>query len=305
MLTQWTVSNFGCISTPICLDWQPLGHHAEHRANDDHGVPVLTLALLMDQKQQVSRDLFESFVLFCKLSQNQLRPENQKALNNTFFEWYFQSAFGEFRYRLKFDKGGIVEENLSLKSNDQDRIKVFFERHTDYVQVIDSLSQELCNCPLNHKKTVFAELLKYDHPQLEPLRDFLGNIVWFKNAGKLMAHNDHESLTQSLYLLTIDTKTTLKADALDRLIERFSHPETNPHGAQLILSSDSPAILNSGKLRPDEIWIILYPRYQPAFCYSLAELREKDLASVRKNLRKAYEEGLLGPISTLKHHDAG
>lgn len=305
MLTQWAVSNFGCITTPVCLDWQPLGLHAEHRTTDDHGVSILPLALLMDQKQQVSRDIFESFVLFSKLTKNQLHPENQKTLNDTFFEWYFQSAFGEFRYRLKFDKGGIVEENLALKSNDQDRIKVFFERHADYVQVIDSLSQKLCNCPLNHQNVVLTELFKHKHPQLEPLRDFLSNIVWFKNADKLMTHNDHESLTQSLYLLAIDTKTTLKADALDRLIERFSHPETNPQNAQLIISTDSPVVLNSDKLRPDEIWAILYPRYQPPFCYSLAELKEKDLASVRENLSQAYEEGLFGPTNALKHHDAG
>ena len=120
-----------------------------------------------------------------------------------------------------------------------------------------------------------------------------------------MTHNDHESLTQSLYLLAIDTKTTLKADALDRLIERFSHPETNPQNAQLIISTDSPVVLNSDKLRPDEIWAILYPRYQPPFCYSLAELKEKDLASVRENLSQAYEEGLFGPTNALKHHDAG
>ena len=78
MLTQWTVSNFGCITTPVCLDWQPLGLHAEHRTTDDHGVSILPLALLMDQKQQVSRDIFESFVLFSKLTKNQLHPENQK-----------------------------------------------------------------------------------------------------------------------------------------------------------------------------------------------------------------------------------
>ena len=303
MLTQWTVSNFGCISTPICLDWQPLGHHAEHQTNNDHGVPVLPLALLMDQKQQVSRDLFESLVLFGKLSKNQLCPENQKALSDTFFEWYFQSAFGEFRYRLKFDKGGIVEESLALKSNDQDRIKVFFERHADYVQIIDSLSQELCDHPLNHQKAVLPELFKRNHPQLEPVWDFFNGISQIKNVDKLIAANSLESLSQSLYLIEADAKVTLKT--LNDLIDLFSHTETDPQNAQLIIATNSPVLLNSDKLRPDETWIILYPKYQPAFCYSLAELREKDLANVRKNLKKAYEEGLFGPINALKHHDAG
>lgn len=303
MLTQLTVSGFGCITSPIRLDWSPLGRHAEHPARDDHGLAVLPIAFLIDQNRHVSEDLFSSISLFCQFIEGKLVSEYKKSFDETFFEWYLQNTHGEYRYRLRFEKSDIVEESLALKRCDQDHINVIFERHANDVQIMDSLSQELCNSLLNHKKAVLTELLKSGHPQLASIRNFFNGICWIKNRDEFMHRKPHESLSQTLYLLSLDTKSTLETSKLDRLIETISHTKNNPKNVQLIISTDNSAFLNSAKLRPDEIWIILYPRYSSPFCYSLAEFKEKDFSKVRKNLRKAYEEGLFGPINPNKHQD--
>jgi AAA15 family ATPase/GTPase len=80
------------------------------------------------------------------------------------------------------------------------------------------------------------------------------------------------------------------------IIELFSNPKSNPRQAQLIFTSHDLSTMKKEVFRRDEIWFVAKDREQNSKLYSLAEIKDEDGKSIRKDATfgKQYLEGRYG-----------
>jgi AAA15 family ATPase/GTPase len=80
------------------------------------------------------------------------------------------------------------------------------------------------------------------------------------------------------------------------IIELFSNPKSNPRQAQLIFTSHDLSTMKKEVFRRDEIWFVAKGREQNSKLYSLAEIKDEDGKSIRKDATfgKQYLEGRYG-----------
>lgn len=123
--------------------------------------------------------------------------------------------------------------------------------------------------------------------------------------------DEHESEgTQKLFafsgplLNTLARGKILIIDELDarlhplmtrQIVQLFNDPETNPHHAQLIFSTQDTNHLENRLLRRDQVWFVEKDRQGASELYSLAEFREHDNAVPQKD----YALGRYGAIPFL------
>ena len=121
----------------------------------------------------------------------------------------------------------------------------------------------------------------------------------------------HESEgTQKLFafsgplLDTLEKGKILIVDELDarlhplmtrQIIQLFNDPETNPHHAQLVFSTQDTNQLDNRLLRRDQVWFIEKERQGASVLYSLVEFKERDNAVHDKD----YVLGRYGAIPYL------
>ena len=134
--------------------------------------------------------------------------------------------------------------------------------------------------------------------------------------GRVSLHLDDESAgTRSLYFLlgpvfdALADGQVLLFDEADgnlhprlsaSLIRLFQDPRTNPHGAQLILTTHDTSLLSS--LNRDEVW---FTEKQSDGATQLVALAEYGGNKVRRslNLERAYLQGRFGAIPAVDHMD--
>jgi hypothetical protein len=89
--------------------------------------------------------------------------------------------------------------------------------------------------------------------ELRPEEESLGTLVWLGLIGPLVT-----ALGGGSVLLADELDASLHPALVQRLIELFQEPETNPHRAQLIFNSHDPTILGDSRehrlLGRDQIW---------------------------------------------------
>ncbi len=122
---------------------------------------------------------------------------------------------------------------------------------------------------------------------------------------------DESEGTRKLFFLAGPVLFALKAgapiivDELDarlhpivtqKLVDLFNSPETNPHGAQLIFTTQDTNLLDNRLLRRDQIWFTEKDRFGATHLYSLAEFQ-----GVRNDasFEKDYVRGRYGAIPFL------
>jgi uncharacterized protein len=89
--------------------------------------------------------------------------------------------------------------------------------------------------------------------ELQPEEESLGTLVWLGLIGPLVA-----ALSAGSVLLADELDASLHPALVQRVIELFQQPETNPHRAQLIFNSHDPTILGDSRghrlLGRDQTW---------------------------------------------------
>ena len=123
--------------------------------------------------------------------------------------------------------------------------------------------------------------------------------------------DEESSGTQKLFGLlpfiasSLVNGTTLVVDELDakihpallrHIIEMYTNPEVNLHGAQLIFTSHDLSTMNSEVFRRDEIWFVAKGNQQNSNLYSLVEFKTGNGEIVRHDAKydKQYLEGKYG-----------
>lgn len=88
----------------------------------------------------------------------------------------------------------------------------------------------------------------------------------------------------------------LHSKLIQYIIGLFSNLKSNPRQAQLIFTSHDPSTMKKEVFRRDEIWFAAKGREQGSKLYSLAEIKDEDGKSVRKDATfgKQYLEGRYG-----------
>jgi len=125
---------------------------------------------------------------------------------------------------------------------------------------------------------------------------------------------DQSAGTAKMYYLagkiihTLEQGRTLLIDELDSsfhplisqyIFSLFNNPETNPHNAQLIVTTHDTSLLNVEIFRRDQIWFTEKNRYGATELYSLDEFKKNE---VRKNIPfdKWYLNGRFGALPEVK-----
>jgi uncharacterized protein len=110
-----------------------------------------------------------------------------------------------------------------------------------------------------------------------------GTQVWFSHLGPMV-----RALREGSLLVIDELDASLHPRLSNEIVRLFAHPETNPHGAQLIFTTHDTSLLSSlggESLAREEIWFTDKDRDGATTLYPLSDFRP------RKN--EAFERGYL------------
>lgn len=216
--------------------------------------------------------------------------------------------------------GKIVNKFSSFASFEEDRDAAFIERNKLLNSEADSAAFRSF---LSHFKVGLGYIRIEDEGMLNAaeqntmyrtvhkVMDAEGNIV-----GTTELDLDKHSSAGTNKIFDLSSKifnhlkygTTMIVDELDaklhslmtlNLIYLFRSEAYNPMNAQLIFSTHNTNLLNSGKFRRDQVYLLDKDRFQASDLYSLVEFKlSKTGAKVRKDnsFEKDYLEGRYGAI---------
>ncbi len=103
-----------------------------------------------------------------------------------------------------------------------------------------------------------------------------------------------EALSRGSLLVIDEIDTSLHPNLARAFISLFAKKNSNPHGAQLIFSTHDVALLGSGMLNPDEIWMTDKSHEGESKFTPLTDFKLRS----RDDIEKAYRLGRLGGIPT-------
>ncbi len=103
-------------------------------------------------------------------------------------------------------------------------------------------------------------------------------------------------LEEGNLLIADELDAKLHPKLLRYIIELFTNPQSNPKGAQLLLTSHDITTMNRDVFRRDEIWFCAKNPYGASKLYSLVSFRKKDGTLIRNDeaYGKRYLEGRYG-----------
>jgi AAA15 family ATPase/GTPase len=103
-------------------------------------------------------------------------------------------------------------------------------------------------------------------------------------------------LAKGATLIVDELSTSLHPFIVEKLVDTFNSPVTNPHGAQLIFTTHDTYLLDTKILRRDQIWFTEKGNEQQTVLYPLTDF------AVRKtdHLDKAYLMGKYGAVPILR-----
>jgi AAA15 family ATPase/GTPase len=89
---------------------------------------------------------------------------------------------------------------------------------------------------------------------------------------------------------------------VEKIVQLFNSPTTNPKNAQLIFNTHNTNLLGADLFRRDQIWFVKKDRYGASTLYSLASFKTDE---VRKddNYEKRYIEGRYGAVPYLQEFE--
>ncbi len=134
--------------------------------------------------------------------------------------------------------------------------------------------------------------------ELQRNEESLGTLVWLGLIGPVV-----DALNEGSVLLADELDASLHPALVERLIELFQSPTTNPRRAQLIFNSHDPTILGDSRddrlLGRDQTWFTEKLDDGSTRLYSLLELDPRKHEAVGRR----YLEGRYGAVPILSHGD--
>ena len=128
-----------------------------------------------------------------------------------------------------------------------------------------------------------------------PAEESAGTRMLFRLLGPAL-----DALKYGQVLLFDEADASLHPRLSARLLELFQDPQTNPHGAQLILATHDTSLLNT--LNRDEVWLTEKGSDGATRLVALAEFGG-DLVRRSLNLERAYLQGRFGALPDIDHND--
>ena len=101
-----------------------------------------------------------------------------------------------------------------------------------------------------------------------------------------------EALSRGSLLVVDELDTSLHPSLARAFVSLFTKEDSNPHGAQLVFSTHDVALLGSGLMNQDEIWMTNKSHEGES---QFTPLTESKLRS-RDDIEKAYRIGRLGGV---------
>ncbi len=101
-----------------------------------------------------------------------------------------------------------------------------------------------------------------------------------------------EALSRGSLLVIDELDTSLHTNLARSFVSLFTKKESNPHGAQLVFSTHDVALLGSGVLNPDEIWLTDKSHEGESQFTPLTDFKLRS----RDDIEKAYRAGRFGGI---------
>ena len=101
-----------------------------------------------------------------------------------------------------------------------------------------------------------------------------------------------DALSRGSLLVIDELDTSLHPDLARAFVSLFSKKTSNPYGAQLIFSTHDVALLGSGLIRQDEIWMTDKTHEGVSRFTPLTEFKLRS----RDDIEKTYRRGRLGGV---------
>lgn len=101
-----------------------------------------------------------------------------------------------------------------------------------------------------------------------------------------------DALSHGSLLVIDELDTSLHPSLARAFVSLFSKEKSNPYGAQLIFSTHDVALLDSGRMHQDEIWMTDKSREGVTYFTPLTEFKLRS----RDDMEKAYRLGRLGGV---------
>ncbi|TAE19954.1 MAG: ATP-binding protein [Bacteroidetes bacterium] len=111
-----------------------------------------------------------------------------------------------------------------------------------------------------------------------------------------------DSLENGNTLVIDELDAKLHPNLVEKIVQLFNSPTTNPKNAQLIFNTHNTNLLGANLFRRDQIWFVKKDRYGTSTLYSLASFKTDE---VRKddNYENKYIEGRYGAVPYLQEFE--
>jgi AAA15 family ATPase/GTPase len=136
----------------------------------------------------------------------------------------------------------------------------------------------------------FAHSVGGDEYQFELADESVGTQILFNLAGPII-----DILEKGRLLVVDELDSSLHPLLVQRILNMFQSPETNPHGAQLIFSTHDASLLDSHKMRRDQIWFTEKDNDHVSHLFPLTDFSPRKGEALEKN----YLDGRYGGIPIL------
>jgi len=247
---------------------------------------------LKGKKESLTGEVLKNVLFLSKAANNNESDERLRAIYR-----YFRT---NFMFHTSADSSRTEVYLTSLKMNDLSQ-KGFNESLIEFLKsadlgissvrvrkekTIDDLSTKV---DIGHR--VFSRTNETGEDHFFQLQDeSAGTIKMFDLAGKII-----DTLQKGNVLIIDELDSSFHPLMSEYILSIFNDPVKNPKNAQLIVATHDAYLLDSEKLRRDQIWFVEKDKYGASNLYSLDEFEKSE---VRKNVPfdRWYLSGRFGAL---------
>ena len=225
-----------------------------------------------------------------QLNNEQLRPLYQKLTSELVIfpdgariGFDFSASFAEKEGNSERMAALLTAADTGISSvaiHNQGGRQIHFDLSTNQPQISD----------VEVKIPHFAHKVEGRDYLFEMAEESAGTQLFFNLCGPLL-----DILERGRVLVVDELDSSLHPLLVQRIVEMFHSPETNPNGAQLIFTTHDVALLDSHKMRRDQIWFMEKDNEQITHLFPLLDFSPRKGEALEKN----YLGGRYGGIPIL------
>ena len=135
--------------------------------------------------------------------------------------------------------------------------------------------------------------------QFEMAEESAGTQLFFSLSGPLL-----DLLERGRLLIVDELDSSLHPLLVQRIVDLFQSPETNPKGAQLVFTTHDVSLLDSQKMRRDQVWFTEKDNDQVSHLFPLLDFSPRKGEALEKNYLGGRYGGIpiLGPMKETSSH---